>query len=216
QRGHLDMPGVDPLDAGGTKAGNARDSRLRRLTRGWLGGSLLSAAWPALAIAQDAEPARTAQSFAVNTLDVVQLSLFVGITGAAMLSALLLIRERTRTAAENVQLRGRVAELDTALQRADALLNLRDQRVLVWFGDDRKPDLIGALATGEAPEDRATFLAFGKWLEPRSAARLERAISALRETRRPFDVVLETGKGALLEAQGRVSANSVAVRFLTL
>src|SRR5690606_24346245 len=103
-----------------------------------------------------------------------------------------------------------------ALQRAEALLNLRDQRILVWFADDRKPELVGTLAAAGAPEDRATFMAFGKWLAPGSAGQLERAVASLREERRTFDLVLETSRGALVEAQGRVSASHVAVRFLSL
>ena len=211
------MPGVDPLDAGRADAGHGKDSRSALPRRGgWLAGTLLSAVWPAAAFAQEARPALLDGRFAVGTSEVVQLAMFLGITGAAMLSAILLIRERARTAGENVQLRGRVAELDNGLQRAESLLNLRDQRILVWFGDERKPDLIGGLGSGEAPEDRATFMAFGKWLVPHSAGQLERAIAALREGRRAFDLVLETNKGALREAQGRVAANNAVVRFLSL
>src|SRR5690606_6483980 len=102
----------------------------------------------------------------------------------------------------------------SAVQRSDALLNLRDQRILVWFGDTRKPELVGTLA--EAPEDRATFLAFGRWLTPRSAAQIERAIADLREQRQAFDLVIETTKGSLLEIQGRSAANNVAVKFISL
>src|SRR5690606_26001613 len=114
--------------------------------RGWLAGALLgTVAWPGSALAQQADIASLAGGFSMHAVEVIQLSLFLGITGAAMLSAILLIRERTRTAAENVELRGRVGEQDNALQRADALLNLRDQRILVWFGDARKPELVGSL-----------------------------------------------------------------------
>ena len=35
--------------------------------------------------------------------------------------------------------------LNAALQRAEALLNLRDQRVVVWGSDHKKPELIGTL-----------------------------------------------------------------------
>src|SRR5690606_8692125 len=192
------MAGVEPLDTEQSGAGKRKDSRGsgRHFRRA---AALLGAvAWPVTALAQQAEQTFLGVRFAMSTMEVIQLSLFVGITGAAMLSAILLIRERGRTAAENVELRGRVAEQDNALQRADALLNLRDQRILVWFGDSRKPELVGSLPAGEAPEDRATFLAFGRWLSPRSATQLERALAALREDKRNFEIVLETNKGALI------------------
>ena len=52
--------------------------------------------------------------------------------GAALLSAIWLIRERARTSRKMSTLRARVADLNAALQRSEALLNLRDQRVVVW------------------------------------------------------------------------------------
>ena len=55
-----------------------------------------------------------------------------------LLSAIFLIRERARTAAENVELRARIADLNAALQRSEALLNLRDQRVIVWSNDKQE------------------------------------------------------------------------------
>ena len=74
-----------------------------------------------------------------------QLAVFVGVTGAALLSAIVLIRERARTSAENVELRSRVADVNAALRRSEALLNLRDQRVVVWASENKKPELVGTL-----------------------------------------------------------------------
>src|SRR5690606_38866422 len=80
-----------------------------------------------------------------------------------------------------------------------------------------KPELVGTLpASTGAPEDRATFLAYGRWLTPRAAAQLEHAIEALREKGTAFEIVVETQKGVLLEAQGRSAATHVAVRLASL
>ena len=217
------MPGGQRLDAEKSGTGDRSDSSvgaagLRGLRRKFVAGhlaALLGSVWSSSAHAQE-NAIQIATKIPVSTMDVIQLALFAGITGGAILSAILLIRERARTAAENVRLRERVAEVGNALQRAEALLNLKDQRILVWFGDERKPELVGSLSRADAPEDRATFLAFGKWLAPRSAARLERAISSLREEKQTFDLVVETNKRAFLEIQGRIAASHVAVRFLTL
>lgn len=185
--------------------------------RKWLLASCALGASVSAALAQESGLLAIATALTANTLNVIQFALFAGITGAAMISAILLIRERARTAAENIELRGRVAELSSALHRSEALLNLRDQRILVWPNDGGRPELVGALgAEGGAPEDRAGFLAFGKWLEPQSAASLERAVTELREAGESFDLVIETHKGALLEVQGRHAASHAAVRFLSL
>jgi hypothetical protein len=116
-----------------------------------------------------------------------------GVVSAAFISAFLLIRERGRIDRENRQLKTRLADLGTALRRSEALLNLRDQRVVVWDDRNARPELIGTLpADAGAPEDRATFLAFGRWLVPQSASELERALGQLRDKGTNFDLVIET------------------------
>ena len=211
------MPGKDPLQAGMAVSGGHDDSRAvglgRRLARSarlLLGGTALSglSAMPALA----QQGART-----IGTGEVIQLAIFFGIIGAALISALFMIRERTRMATENAELRSRVAELGAAAQRAESLLNLRDQRVIVWGNDNRKPELIGSLPPEcGAPEERSAFLGFGRWLSPRSAAALEKAIQSLREKGSPFDLMVETHGAAPLEAQGRKTANHAVVRFISI
>ena len=184
-----------------------------------LAGQLLPAApivtglaWPSLARAQTA-----AQASIVGAADVAQAAILLGVMGAALLSAIWLIRERSRTGAENAALRARVADLNAGLQRSTALINLRDQRIVVWASDKSKPEILGTLpAEVGAPEDRSDFLAFGRWLMPRSAAALEQAVAALRDRSTAFDLVIETHKSAPLEVHGRRTAQHTLVRFVSL
>ena len=178
------------------------------------GGTALSVALPfAPALAQEG-----ALSISFSTVEVIQiLAVFTGVVGAALIAVIVLIRERGRTSAENVVLRARIADLNASIQRGDALLNLRDQRLIVWASDRRNVELLGALpADTAAPADRAGFLAFGRWLMPRSAASLDNAVLALREKAVPFDLTIETNTGVPLEVQGRKSAAYVIVRFTSL
>ncbi|MDN2566216.1 PAS-domain containing protein [Aquibium sp. A9E412] len=168
--------------------------------------------WPANAWSQSTE---TGAGLSVGTLEVIQLSIFAGVMGAALLSAIWLIRERARTAAQNHALRERIAELSGALQRSDALLNLNDQRVVLWERDSRKPAVVGTLpGDSGAPDERGAFLAFGRWLTPASAFALERAAAALRERGEAFDLVVETSRGGPIEVHGRKSALHTAIRFV--
>ncbi|WP_295811550.1 PAS domain-containing sensor histidine kinase [uncultured Nitratireductor sp.] len=161
--------------------------------------------------------AQLAPGLSVDTLEVIQLAVFVGIMGAAFLSAIWLIRQRARIAAENLELRARVAELSGALGRSDALLNLKDQRAVVWGGSAEKPAIVGDLPPGcGAPDERSAFLAFGRWMMPRSASALDRALATLREENENFDLTIETRSGTLLEAQGRKSAQHAVLRFVSL
>ncbi|RWL87608.1 MAG: PAS domain-containing sensor histidine kinase [Mesorhizobium sp.] len=207
--GHEDSNEAGPaVNGGGFRAG-ARQALL-------LATSALAS--PLLAFAARADTSLPGKAAApVSTVEVMQLAMFVGVMGAALVSAIFLIRERGRTAAQNVQLRARIADVNAALQRSEALLNLRDQRLIVWATDNKKPELIGSLPLESgAPDDRSAFLAFGRWLMPRSAAALEHAVAALREQAKAFDLVIETQAGVPLEVHGRKSAAHVLVRFVSL
>jgi signal transduction histidine kinase len=221
------MPGDNPLHAGEAVSGGQDDSSmksgaiaaarplLRHWRMGWLAGSTF--ALPLLAGTAQAQEIAPRTGFSVSTVDVIQLAVTVGIMSAALVSAIVLIRERQRTAAENVELRTRIADANAALQRSEALLNLRDQRIVIWPSENRKAELVGSLPLESgAPDERSAFLAFGRWLMPRSAAALEHAIAALREKGTGFDLVAESQAGAPLEIQGRKSATHALVRFSSL
>jgi signal transduction histidine kinase len=171
----------------------------------------------AFAQASGDDPSVLSKIVPSSTVDVIQFAVVLGIMGSAFLSAIWLIRERGRIARENETLRGRIAELNALLQRSEALLNLKDQRIVAWAGTAKKPDLIGTLpGDSGAPEERSAFLAFGRWLAPRSATRLENAIAGLREDSSPFDLVVETQAGTLLEVRGRRPGSQIIVRFTSL
>ncbi|RWM97845.1 MAG: PAS domain-containing sensor histidine kinase [Mesorhizobium sp.] len=220
------MPGDNPPRAGKAVSGGHEDS----ITTGsaaaggalsWRAGArlgtLLAAATSAAPLLSIAAHADTGVAAAVSTVEVMQLAMFAGVMGAALVSAIFLIRERARTASQNVQLRARIADVNAALQRSEALLNLRDQRVVVWSSEIKKPELIGSLPLESgAPDERSAFLAFGRWLMPRSAAALENAIAALRDQAKTFDLIIETQAGMPLEVHGRKSAAHVLVRFISL
>ncbi|QND67341.1 PAS domain-containing protein [Mesorhizobium loti] len=222
------MPGQHPHRAGRAVSGGHDDSgitgsALQSGSLSWRARASIFLASSALAgpLAGAAAHAETAAAavagLSVSAVEVMQLAVFVGVTGAALLSAIVLIRERARTSTENVELRSRLADINAALRRSEALLNLRDQRVVVWAAENKKPELIGTLPVESgAPEDRAAFLAFGRWLLPRSAAALEHAVAGLREKAKPFDLVIESQAGAPLEVHGRKSAAHVLVRFVSL
>ena len=131
------------------KAGGDDDSRRLRARAVWgaapvagPAGAALAALGVAEASAGEAVTGTLLGNISVGTAEVIQFAMFAGVMGAALLSAIWLIRERARTAAQNLALRARVAELGAALQRSDALLNLRDQRVVSWTNGADKPDLV--------------------------------------------------------------------------
>lgn len=209
------MPGLDPLNGG--SMGPRGRQRKTGITRGLMRFLTLttSVVMPFTAAAQTSAQVAPGVSFAAS--DVIEVAVFAGIMGAAFLSAIWLIRQRARIAAENLELRARVAELSGALGRSEALLNLKDQRAVVWGGGADKPAIVGDLPPGcGAPDERSAFLAFGRWMMPRAASALDRALANLRDEGENFDLTIETRSGTLLEAQGRKSAQHTVLRFISL
>jgi len=182
--------------------------------------------WASAAFAVAPVPAR-AQDFAqaidrffsshLSAPEVVQFALFTGAMSAALASALWLIRERGRTARQNAVLRAKVSALNTQVAKLEALATTEGQRAVIWEDRDQKPVIIGTLdPRSGAPEERSAFLAFGRWLEPRSAARIDHLVAELRDEAKAFSDTVETRRGVPLEVTGRTNGSSAVVRFESL
>ncbi len=189
--------------------------KLSTKLRSYLAGSV-AFGFPSEAIAAD-PAAVTVLGITVGSLEVIQISMFVGAMGAALLAAVWLIRERGRMSVQNLGLRSRIADLTAAVERSDALLASRDSRIVVWDQGSPSPEVIGALSSESgAPADHTHFLAFNRWVTPRSATVLETMIKVLRERGTPFEKSIETITGEQLEVQGRRTGSTSFVRFLGL
>lgn len=172
---------------------------------------------PAGAALAQATGAQTSGGLSVSSLEVVNFAMVIGAISAAMISAIWLIRERGKIDLENAGLRTALADANARLSRHQALIIDRDRQIVVWDGVGLPAEVLGNLApeTG-APQKPADFLAFGRWLETRSAASLDEAIDRLRAQAERFDLIVETIRGHVIEAQGRVSGGRAFVRFVTL
>ena len=161
--------------------------------------------------------AQSSGRVSLSTLEVVNFAMVIGAISAAMISAIWLIRERGKIDNENVGLRAALADTNAKLSRYQALIVDRDRQIVVWDGVGMPAEVLGNLSpeTG-APQKPSEFLAFGRWLEPRSAAGLDEAVDTLRTQAAHFDLILETVRGHVIEAQGRVSGGRAFVRFVAL
>ncbi|MBP1885484.1 PAS domain-containing sensor histidine kinase [Sinorhizobium mexicanum] len=192
------------LFGGGLKA----PALLRRL----LAGTVVFAATDAAA--QASTPVAKA---IFGSSEVVTFSVLIGVISAAMISAIWLIRQRGNIEAENRELRSGLSDANQRISRFQALIADKNRRIVIWDGLAERPEFLGQLPveTG-APQDDRTFLAFGRWLKAPSASQLEKAIETLRAQAQSFDLVLETQRNEVLEAQGRVSGGRAFVRFIAL
>ena len=224
------MPGTDGPHARRRRAGAKTDadasmpapairkrgfgSVFRTLATGLDAGLLLMAA----ALSTLPSPARADPSVpALSSADVIDFALVIGAISAAMLSAIWLIRERAKIEAENGEIRGALGDANARISRYQSLIVDKDRRIVVWEGHGTPAEVVGELpAEIGAPQSSSEFLAFGRWLEPRSAARLEQAVERLRADAERFDLILESSRGHVLEAQGRISGGRAFVRFVAL
>lgn len=196
--------------------GRSEAIRIRRIARLSASASLMIL--PGAARAQEVNPLlESFVSYHLDTPAVVQFALFAGAMTAALASALWLIRERGRTEQQNAALRARVSALNSQVARLEALATTEGQRAVIWEDRDQKPVVIGTLdPRSGAPAERGDFLAFGRWLEPRSAARIDHFVAELRDEAKSFSDTVETRRGVPLEVIGRTNGSSAVVRFESL
>jgi len=196
---------------------NARQNGLmvnRWFTSG--GRRLVSALSAGTALAFVAGPAHAGGPH-LATPEIVTASVLLGVMSAAMVSAIWMIRQRGRMEAENRDLKAHLSETRHDVSRLQALISDKNRRIVVWDGLSGKPEFLGQLPpeTG-APQADRDFLAFGRWMKPASATEIEHAIERLRSQAQSFDLVVETTRDEVLEAQGRVSGGQAFVRFVAL
>ena len=127
-------------------------------------------------------------------------------------------RTRPHRGRERRSCADRVADLNAALQRSDALLNLRDQRVVVWSNDQQEAgaDRHAAAESG-APDERGCIPCLRPLADAAFGGRARACDrGAARKGASASTWSIEAQNGAPLEVQGRKSAAHVIVRFLSL
>jgi signal transduction histidine kinase len=176
-------------------------------------GALISASalFPAAACASEAIPAK------LSSVDIMGVAAAAGLISVSLIAAFSLMRRRNLMENENRQIRTALSDARSTISRYESLIADKNRRIVVWDGQSSPAEFLGQLPpeTGAPANDR-DFLAFGRWLRPRSAGELEKAIESLRSHASSFDMVIETVRDEVLEAQGRVSGGRAFVRFVAL
>ncbi|MDI6836768.1 MAG: PAS-domain containing protein [Rhizobiaceae bacterium] len=196
-------------------SGETRGVALLQWRRAYLAGTMLAGMLlPAIAKAE-AVPGQTQRLF--TSVEMVGFSLVIGILSAALLSAVWLIRQRGALEAESHEMRSALSDAKQRISRYQAIIADKNRRIVIWDGNDRKPEFLGQLPgeTG-APQADNEFLAFGRWLKPSSAGELDKAIERLRFDAQSFDLIVETTRQEVIEVQGRLSGGRAFARFVAL
>ncbi|HET6388617.1 PAS domain-containing sensor histidine kinase [Hyphomicrobium sp.] len=139
----------------------------------------------------------------------------VGVVAAAVFVAGLIIwnmgsaarKEAGKAKAESQHLRRNLAA-------ADAIIRAEPQ-VLVFWEQGQAVRIASHTLTGipGLPDQHAEILRFGQWLQPASADMLKTSLDALFANGRAFSIIVRTGAGAALEAEGRAAGGRAVLRF---
>jgi signal transduction histidine kinase len=140
-------------------------------------------------------------------------TLVIGSVAVATAASLLLMRERREWAHREHALRGELASLRTAQDRAELLMASERQLIISWNGRDKEarfegdPTIAGEGATGKR------VLAFGAWIAPADAAVLESALESLRQRGEAFRFTVRSLAHSFIDVEGRTLGGRAILRL---
>jgi signal transduction histidine kinase len=155
----------------------------------------------------------------VSSLDrheLAALTLTLGVILFGVVTAIALLRTRTRTRQALVARQSEINDLREERDRAVALLHAEPQVVVVWPAGADEPAITGDAALVAHTAVPRRVLAFGTWLEPDKAQQIEEAVDALRNDGKGFSLILTTLHHRHVVAEGRAIGGRAVLRIKDL
>jgi signal transduction histidine kinase len=155
----------------------------------------------------------------LNHQEFAVLTTALALLGFSVLSAILLMRTRVRAAKNETRLRSEIHGLQIEADNFRALLFAEPQILISWAAGDNRPQISGDISLVMPPDAQyqpQRILAFGTWLPPEPALRMDHAVDALREAGEGFLLNLTTANGHAFEAMGRAIGGQAIVRIREL
>ena len=141
------------------------------------------------------------------------LTLTLGLLIFAVLATIALLRTRKTADRAQTASRDQAMERNAEIDRLKTLLLSEPQVLVAWAAATDETDILGdtGLIVGDHQPERV--LAFGAWLEPAAAQRMEHAVETLRGEGRGFVMTLTTTAGRPIEAEGRAVGGRAVLRL---
>ncbi|MET0968897.1 MAG: ATP-binding protein [Tardiphaga sp.] len=156
----------------------------------------------------------------LNRQEVAALTTSGAVLGFSVVAAILLMRHRIRSDKTEARLRNDLHALQSESDRLRALLFAEPQVLIAWAAGDTRPEISGdtSLLMSQDPKQHQPqrILAFGTWLPPEPALRMDHAVDALLEGGEGFMLNLTTSTGRAVEAMGRAIGGQAIVRIREL
>jgi signal transduction histidine kinase len=150
---------------------------------------------------------------AVGRQQLAMLTLTLGLICFAVLATIVLLRTRKAAPTNESVTHDEAMALRAEIDRLKTLLQSQPQVLVAWAAGGDVPEIFGdtgIVVSGSVPE---RVLAFGTWLEPAAAQRMQQAVDDLRSDGRSFVMTLTTRAGHPLEAEGRAVAGRAVLRL---
>ncbi|QUS37705.1 PAS domain-containing sensor histidine kinase [Tardiphaga alba] len=190
------------------------------MVRDGLVGIGASTALASCALAADDSPLTLAGLLDLDRQEIAALTTGGAVLGFSVVCAILLMRNRQRAARTETKLRNELHALQTEADRFRALLFTEPQVLVSWAAGDKRPDISGdtAIMMSQDPQTHQPqrILAFGTWLPPEPALRMDHAVDALLDAGEGFVLNLTTSTGRAIEAMGRAIGGQAILRIREL
>ncbi|HEY1474792.1 MAG TPA: PAS-domain containing protein [Pseudolabrys sp.] len=141
------------------------------------------------------------------------LTLTLALTCFAVLATIVLLRMRKAAVTNESAAHDEAMALRAEIDRLKTLLLSQPQALVAWTAGSDEPEIFGDTGIAVAAAVPERVLAFGSWLEPAAARRMQHAVDALRSDGRSFLMTLTTRAGRPLEAEGRAVAGRAVLRL---
>jgi signal transduction histidine kinase len=145
--------------------------------------------------------------------DLAALSLTLGLVAATVVTAILLLRTRSRAADAAAKFRDERMALKAEVDRVHALLLSEPQIIVSWAAAADDPDILGDASLIGSISGDEQVIAYDTWLDPEHAQAMQRAIEALRTCAQSFSMALTTLSGRPIEAEGRAVGGRAILRL---
>ncbi|HZL40847.1 MAG TPA: PAS-domain containing protein [Pseudolabrys sp.] len=168
---------------------------------------------PCIALGSPAGAEALAEGVTVSREQLGALTLTLALICFATLATLVLLRMRRAAATAQSAALDEATMLRAEIDRLKTLMLAQPQVLVAWAAGTDEPEIFGdtsIVVSGAVPE---RVLAFGAWLEPAAAQRMEHAVETLRRDGSGFTMTLTTTAGRPLEAEGRVVAGRAILRL---
>ena len=138
-------------------------------------------------------------------------------TATAMISIIIYTRQIQKKITKQIQkkFQKHIENLEGKLTKSEMMRLAEPHIMIIWQGKEDKPSKISGIIheAPEIPTEPNTLLSFNSWIKKEHINIITEYLTKLRYDGKPFNIGIETQKGTILEADGRVAGSAALLKF---